>query len=137
MFVSQIWDFILDAQGYKIKVAFFFFIHLSYIVENLNNKLQWLWDYLLNKSTCTSFNFVEIAQEWLLTIICEYGIISEVFYWSTLHRWVLKTRLNVNVSVPKCSFLSIRHKLNHLYLSVQVSTVCDSSTTINEFYLLV
>ena len=89
MFVSQIWDFILDAQGYKIKVAFFFFIHLSYIVENLNNKLQWLWDYLLNKSTCTSFNFVEIAQEWLLTIIqSEYGMISEVFYLSTLHGWV-------------------------------------------------
>ena len=41
------------------------------------------------------------------------------------------TRLNVNASVPRYSFLSVCHKPNHLYLSVQVSIVCDSSTTIN------
>ena len=44
------------------------------------------------------------------------------------------TRLNVNVSVPKYSFLSVCHKPNHFYLLVQVSTVCDSSTTINSTF---
>ena len=43
------------------------------------------------------------------------------------------TRMST-VSVPKYSFLSVCHKPNHLYLSVQVSTVCHSSTLINSTF---